>query len=222
MEWSLPILDTAAKFYSPFYDDPERTNVSPLGAKPLFMYKTLPVQDIYLTALGYDHDMDPFFGLPGQTVTFSNEPSLLSIFDAPSLSGRFILDDFDDQLLKAQRILALQQWLVALGPGGRTAVLANSEPFSLVSLMTVDPLTGFKIGVPTAHFAALAKKGIVRDPSILDGFIKQGIDLDTVPSPPFELSFQASTGKSPVPVLTSGRTAVPRLTGWLLGNDLQA
>jgi hypothetical protein len=201
------ILDSEARVYQPFVNDPVLTNVPLPGVSVRFVPLPLCVADIWLTAAGYtnaDDFYDPFLAVPAPT----NQPSVLSMGDAPNYVGALRLDD-GSQLLGIQYVVAIQLWLIAIGPGVLARILANTDPFSLIALMTVDPIN--TIGEPTFQYGSLARSGIVTDRNILDGFVSKGINLGSI-GWSYGGHFHVGFGGR-IPVL-SGMTADARLDSW--------
>lgn len=94
-------------------------------------------EDIWLTANGYDQIIDPFDPTGGSV---SNRPGRLELADLPLLHLRLRLDD-GSMLTSAERIIALQQWVVAQ-QNGKNLTIASAGPFSLVYWMDECAVAG--------------------------------------------------------------------------------
>jgi hypothetical protein len=188
-------LDTIANFYTPFYADPD------LGSG-----MAQSSEDIWLTANGYDRIIDPF-DPTGKGA--SNTPGLLELADQPSLGLRLRLDD-GSMLTSAERIIALQQWVI-VQQNGRNLTIASAGPFSMVYWMNVQSM-GSTLGLPSFHYAGFGADGIFKRKDLA----KDEFQATSNASTKFQLG---NGGRNPV---FGGQTANDRGLDWVTRNGLVA
>src|SRR5262245_22887542 len=140
-EFLIPVLDTSAKHSLPFIYDPtfvpECMYDSSLSCTIMIPVMT-PVRDLFYTAKGYEELLNPW---DPSGVELRDPPTSVDMIDEPLFGAPTFLPGTKAVITKAERILAIQTWLIAMSSSD-VFVVAHIGPFSLIFWLETEPAPG--------------------------------------------------------------------------------
>jgi len=211
--WARPALDIGSEAYRPFYNEPYTVEVripfSIEGVDRIIedRIQVVAVHEVWYGPRGIGLLLDPwdpdgYAPLPSQILRLSME-------DQPRNAIR---NWNGSELVRAERVLVMRFWVVAMGARSRPVVLGASPPFTLVAWMRLAPRQLHSIQPRPAWGAyslAGANPRIIESLVLVERLQARGGPLRPLPA----------RDDTPAPLYT-GVSANERGTAWMRENGL--
>jgi hypothetical protein len=209
--WTRPALDLGSEAYRPFYNEPYtvevRIPISVAGVDRLVedRVQIVAVHELFYGPRGLGQLLDPwdpdgYHPMPNQVVRLRME-------DQPVLPIR---NWYGSELVRAEQVLVVRFWVIAMEVRSRSVVLGLSPPFTLVAWMRLAPRQLRSIQ-PRPSWGSYSLSGvhtrIIESSERVERLQSRSERLRPVP------------GSTPAPLLT-GTAANTRTSKWMRGNGL--
>lgn len=208
--WSRSALDIGSEAYRPFYNEPYVVTVTLPSAAPgitqpiVSRESIIAVHEVRYGPRGFGMLLDPWD--PDGYSPLPNQVLRLRMEDRPFLILR---NWYGSELVRAEQVLVMRFWIIAIGPSTRPVVIGHSPPFTLVAWMQLAPRQ-FLTLQPSPTWGSYDLPGattrIIRDPARIAALQQRDV-LRPIPGP------------GPVPLLT-GTSANARTGAWIEAQGL--
>lgn len=211
--WSRSALDIGSESYRPFYNGPYviegRILVSVDGIDREVEYRVpvIAVHEVLYGPRGLGVLYDPWD--PSGYSLQPNQILRISMEDQPAHAIR---NSYGSELVRAERLMILRFWIIAMGPRSRPVVLGASPPFTLVAWMRLAQRQ-YRALQPRPAWGSYSLTGthtrIIERREQIESLQSRGEPLRPLPA----------QGDTPTPLLT-GTSANARGLEWMRRNNL--